>query len=334
MEETKRRLYVEPDGFWTEAAILFMVLAIVFRLIGSIGRWDDLHYLVTMVALPIFSGLLFLLCLLFFSKRAFWTTVIPVVFGVVFFAFLAMQAENEWVKIGSIAAYVVIVVLYTMAFSHPRLKWALAAALLLIFAGHVALKDLPVLMDLEHPVSFVEGMQEMSLLGIVLSLLCVSLAMKMPAKAAAEPAEEPRPAPVQQPAEEPRPAPVQQPAEEPKPEELRPPVEEKKPAGEKRFGWRKKAAKEDKPAEELPPAPVESKPTGELPPAEIWSAQPAPSWEQPAPEPAPEAIQTPPETVIMPEERPFSEPAQAYPLEETEEHRQDPSPDAASGEDA
>ena len=51
MEETKKKLYVEPDGFWTEASILFMALAIVFRLIGSIGRWDELPYLVTLVAL-------------------------------------------------------------------------------------------------------------------------------------------------------------------------------------------------------------------------------------------------------------------------------------------
>ena len=297
MEESKKRLYVEPDGFWTEAAILFMALAIVFRLIGSIGRWDDLHYLVTLVALPIFSGLLFLLCLLFFSRRAFWTTVIPVVFGVVFFIFLAMKVENEMVKVGSIAAYVVIVVLYTMAFSHPKLKWVLALALLLIFAGHVVLKDLPVLMDLEHPVSFVDGMQEMSLLGIILSLLSVSLAMKMSSKPAAKPAEEPQPAPEQPPVEEKKPAPEQ------------PPVEEKKPAGEKRFGWGKKTPKEPKPAEEPKPAP-EPEPAGELPPAEIWSAQPAS---------APEPVQTPVETVIVPESHSYAEPVQVLPLEEPEQ---------------
>ena len=32
MEESKKRLYVEPDGFWTEAAILFMVLALLLGL--------------------------------------------------------------------------------------------------------------------------------------------------------------------------------------------------------------------------------------------------------------------------------------------------------------
>lgn len=179
MEETKKKLYVEKSGFWTEASMLFMVLAMVCRVIGSIGRWGDMHYLVTMVALPVFSGLLFLLCLIAFGKRAFWTTVIPVVIGVVFFVFRAMNVENEWQMVAFIALYVVIVVLYTMTFSHPKLKWVLALVLLLAFAGHVVLQDLPVLMDLENPVSFVEGMQEMSILLLILSLLSVSFAMRM-----------------------------------------------------------------------------------------------------------------------------------------------------------
>lgn len=191
MNETKRRLYVERDGFWTEASMLFMALAIVFRLIGSIGRWEDTHYLITQVALPVFSGLLFLLCLLLAGQKAFWTTVIPVVLGVVFFIFRIMGVENEWQMVACIALYVVIAVLYALTFSHLGLKWVLAAILALAFLYHVVIEDVPVLMDLENPVSFVDGMQEMSVLGIILSLLCVSLAMKFPAKPAREQQPEP-----------------------------------------------------------------------------------------------------------------------------------------------
>lgn len=198
MDENKRRLYVEKNGFWTEAAMLLIGLAVVFRLIGSVGRWEDARYLFTQVALPAFSGLLFLLCLLLLGKRAFWTTVIPVVLGVVFFIFRIMGVENEWQIVGCIAMYVVIAVLYAMAFSVPKLKWALAAILALAFVGHVIL-DVPELMDLENPLSFVDGMQEMSVLGIILSLLCTSVAMKYPAAPAA-------PAPAQ-------PAVMEQPAE-------------------------------------------------------------------------------------------------------------------------
>ena len=178
MERDKEKLYVERDGFWTEAAMLLIALAVVFRAIGSIGRWEDTRYLLTQVALPAFSGLLFLLCLLLFSRRAFWTTVIPVVLGVVFFIFRAMDVENEWLRGCWILLYVVIVVLYTMTFSHPKLKWVLALVLLAVFAYHIGVQDLPRLMDLENPVSFVDGMEEMSVLGIILAMLFLSFAMK------------------------------------------------------------------------------------------------------------------------------------------------------------
>ena len=222
MKETKRRLYVEKDGFWTEASMLLMGLAMVFLLIGSIGRWEDLHYLITMVALPVCSGLLFLLCLLLFGKRAFWTTVIPVVAGVVYFVFRIMDMENELIKVGFIAFYVVIVVLYAMVFSHGKLKWLLAAVLLGIFAYRIGVKDLPVLMDRENPVSFLAGMDEMSVLGILLSLLFLSFAMKTPKKEPAPAPEipEPEPVPAEEPVpEEPAPEPEPVPAEEPAPEE-------------------------------------------------------------------------------------------------------------------
>ena len=189
MGETKRRLYVDRGGFWTEAAVLFMLLAMVFRVIGSIGRWDDRSYLITMVALPVFGGLLFVLSLLCFGKRAFWTSVIPVVIGVVYFVFQIMEVEDNLLKVGMISFCVVVSVLYAMTFSHPGLKWVLALVLLGLLSYHIGVKDIPVLLDTEHPVSFVDGMQEMSLLGILLSLLNTSLAMRMPRKSAEEKAE-------------------------------------------------------------------------------------------------------------------------------------------------
>ncbi len=326
MEETKKKLYVEPDGFWTEASILFMALAIVFRMIGSIGRWNDLHYLVTLVALPVFSGLLFMLCLLIFSKRAFWTTVIPVVFGDVFFIFLAMQVENEWGKVGSIAIYVVIVVFYTMAFSHPKLKWVLAVILLLVFAGHVGLKDLPVLMDLENPVSFVDGMQEMSVLGIILSLLSVTLAMRMSAK----PAEESE-----------RPGEGEELADNRKAAREKKAAKGKKAAKDEKTAGDEKPAAEDKPAPapEVKPAPEEKPVTEEKPAAEEKPAQTRPAesahvsfWEQPAREKPVKTEDRPVETVIVPERVPVIEPAEVFPLEEAEK-APDTSPADENGRD-
>jgi len=301
MEETKRRLYVEPDGFCTEAAILFMALAVVFHLIGSIGRWNDMHYLITQVALPVFSGLLMILCLLLFSRRAFWTTVVPVVLGVVFFIFRILEVESEWQMVGCISLYVVIVVLYTMAFSHPRLKWLLALVLLGAFAFHVW-QDLQSLMDVtrEQPVGFVEGMQEMSILGIMLSMLSLSLAMKMPKAKPAAPD-------------------LPEAAAEEKPDD----------AGEKKRKKHRKGKEEEKPEpvaaepavkpegeatpkpESNPESNPESKPESEqslepeILPEELPEAEPLPE---------PESM----ETVILPEEPGKAEPAEAYPLDEEE----------------
>ena len=227
MDETKKKLYVERDGFWTEASMLLIALAVVFRVIGSIGRWEDTRYLLTQVALPVFSGLLFLLCLLFLGKKAFWSTVIPVVLGVVFFIFRIMGVENEWQMVGCIVLYVVLAVLYAMSFSIPKLKWALAGILALAFLYHV-IEDIPELMDLENPVSFVDGMQEMSVLGIMLSLFCVSIAMKFPSKTAAP--EQPKPVP-EQPLKPAALAELQQTAAQPEsPREEPQPAEEPLPA--------------------------------------------------------------------------------------------------------
>lgn len=287
MKETKRRLYVEKDGFWTEASMLLMGLAMVFLLIGSIGRWEDLHYLITMVALPVCSGLLFLLCLLLFGKRAFWTTVIPVVAGVVYFVFRIMDMENELIKVGFIAFYVVIVVLYAMVFSHGKLKWLLAAVLLGIFAYRIGVKDLPVLMDRENPVSFLAGMDEMSVLGILLSLLFLSFAMKTPKKEPTPAPEipEPEPVPAEEPVpEEPAPEPESVPAEEPVPEEA--------PPEEKKLGWLERRRLEKEKKEQKPAALLEMQAAAqaeETAPAEepIPAEEPAAAPETPEPEPIP-----------------------------------------------
>ena len=329
MEETKRKLYVERDGFWTEAAMLLMALAMVFRLIGSIGRWEDMHYMTTQVALPIVSGLLYLLCLLLFGKRAFWTTVIPVVAGLVFFIFRIMGLESEWLKVGWIAFYLVIVVLYAMCFSHPGLKWALAAVLLLTLAYHIGILDLPKLLDLENPVSFVDGMEEMSILGVILSMLFLSLSMKTTVKtAAAEEAiapEEEIPEPIEP--EEPREKKLsrreRRKLEREKKEaaaKAETPKEPEKP--EALLEMRQEVEKREEIATVPVPAPTEPEPAPEVPPV----------WQEPEEAPAPWQVPEEPETI--PEEVPVEElelpgePAEVYPVEEPAEAPEIQGPDA------
>lgn len=325
--EEKKKLYVERDGFWTEAAMLLMALAMVFRLIGSIGRWEDMHYMTTQVALPIVSGLLYLLCLLFFGKRAFWTTVIPVVAGLVFFIFRIMGLESEWLKVGWIAFYLVIVVLYAMCFSHPGLKWALAAVLLLTLAYHIGILDLPRLMDLENPVSFLDGMEEMSILGVIFSMLFLSLAMRSGAKSAGKEEKPEKAEPIPAASEEPEEKKLSRrerrklerekkeaagkaetPKEPEEPEEPKEPEEPEKP--EALLEMRQEAEKREEIPTEPVPTPAEPEPAPEAPPA--WQEPeeaPAP-WQVPEePEPAPEEV--PVEELELP-----GEPAEVYPVDE------------------
>ena len=288
MEGTKKKLYVEQDGFWTEAAMVFMALAMVFLLIGSIGRWDDKRFLSTQVALPIFCGLLLILCLILFGKRAFWTTVVPVAMGVVFFIFRAMGMENEWLRGCWIIVYLVVMVLYAMVFSYPRLKWALALVLLGVFAYHIGVQDLPKLMDSENPVSFVAGMQEMSILGIILSMLFLSLAMKSAPKAAkSKPETGAIPSPAEKEAEPAAPAEAAVPAA----------GEEKKLSRREKRRLEKQKKQEEKQQEK----PAEPQPEPEPAPMPQPEPEPAP---EPMPEPEPE-----PEHAPMPEPEPEPEPA-------------------------
>ena len=294
MEESKKKMYVNRDGFCAEASMLFMALAMVFLLIGSIGRWDNLQYLITQVALPVFGGLLFLLLVLVAGRKAFWTTVIPVLLIAAYFVFRAMgmTEENELKRVGLIFFFLVIVVLYALAFSQHWMKWLLAAVLLGIFLFRVVIMDVPVLLDAEKPVLFMDGVQEMSILAVTLSMLFITLAMRTVEKPvkrkAAKPAEE-KPA---EPEKKPEPQPVYP---EPAPE----PAYQEPVYAEPVYP-------------EPAPEPMYQEPAYEEP-------EPQPAYEEPAVQPLftePEPEEPPMEEVPIRELNEPAEPAPAYPLEE------------------
>ena len=73
-------------------------------------------------------------------------------------------------------------------FTLIRTKWLLVPLFLFPFCYHVGVEDIARLRDTVNPVTFAEGMQEMSVLCIMLSLLFTALAMK---KLVKEPKEQP-----------------------------------------------------------------------------------------------------------------------------------------------
>lgn len=185
----KFKFYVEKDGFWAEASVIVMAMAIFFRLIGTINGWGDRTFALTQIILPVLSGLLFLLCVLLLGKLAFWSTSLPVLLGVVFFVLKSLGFESKLHMVLCVILYVVVAVLYVgTVFTLIPTKWLLVPLFGLPFLYHIFIEDLPAIRDTVNPLSFADGMQEMSVLCIMLSLLLISLAMK---KQFAEPKAEP-----------------------------------------------------------------------------------------------------------------------------------------------
>ena len=179
-KQAKRvKYYVEQEGWSIQAAIIFMSLSAVFRLVGSVGHWSDSVYAATQIALPLISNLLFILLLVLFGRKALWTTAIPVLAGVVFFILKATAFDSWLHTFLCILLYLLVAILYVgTVFGLIRTKWLLPPLFLLPFLYHVFVEDMAALRDKANPISFSEGVLELSVLCIMLALFFTGLAMK------------------------------------------------------------------------------------------------------------------------------------------------------------
>ena len=241
----KIRYYTERNSFGVEAAVILFALSIIFRVIGCWGLWKDQLYLLSQIALPTVSALLFILLLVFLGRIALWTTSLPMMMGTAFFILRAMTFDSTVKIVLCVVLYVLLAVLYIgTVFNVIPGRWPLMLAFALPLVYHIVMIDLPALNDLEHPVSFAAGMREMSILCIILAMFFTAVAIKkrviepelpkikdpkvvVPEKPAAAPTEAPAAptetpaAPAQTPAapvEAPAAPPAEMPAEEPQPE--------------------------------------------------------------------------------------------------------------------
>ncbi|MBR1455553.1 MAG: hypothetical protein IJ594_00155, partial [Oscillospiraceae bacterium] len=184
----KIRFYTERDSFGVEAAVILLSLSIVFRLIGCWGLWTDRTFLITQIALPVASALLFIVLLLLLGRVALWSTALPLLAGVAFFVIKAFTFDSTLHTVLCVLLYVLIAVVYCgTVFNLIRTKWLLVPLFLLPFLYHVFVEDLQALQNTAAPVTFADGMQEMSVLSIMLALFFVSLAMKKRVKDPPEP---------------------------------------------------------------------------------------------------------------------------------------------------
>jgi len=173
----RAKFYVEKTSIWVKSSVILMVMSAIFRLIGCIGLFGDAYFAVTQIALPLACNLLFILIVMTMGGKFFFMTSLPVLLGVVFFILKAFTFESWLHTLLCVLLYVLVAVLYTSTvFGFIRTKWLLVPLFGLPFIYHVFVEDMAAIKN--NTMSFSSGMQEMSVLCVMLSLLCIAFAMK------------------------------------------------------------------------------------------------------------------------------------------------------------
>lgn len=175
----RAKFYVEKKSHFVHDAVLFMLLSVVFRLVGCWGLWTDKFFVITRILLPVGSSLLFVLILRFLGDRAFTLTILPVLAGAAFFVIRALGFENMLQAVLCIALCVLAAVLYILtAIGVIRTKWVLIPLFALALCYRIFVEDLMALRDTANPVLFSEGMLELSIICILLGLMFTAMALK------------------------------------------------------------------------------------------------------------------------------------------------------------
>ena len=220
-KKTRASFYLERDSVWAQVTIIFMLISAICRLIGVWGMWGDVFFRNTQILLPLCCNVLFALCVFFLGRRGFFLSAIPVLMGVAFFVIKSFGFGN-WVHTAlCILLYLAVAVIYTgTVFGLIRTKWLLPPLFGLPFLYHVCIEDVAKLNDTANPMTFAYGMQELSVLCVMIALFCVGMGLKK--KTPAQPVDLPKikdPVVVPPKADEPAAAPA-------------PTAEEEKPTGD------------------------------------------------------------------------------------------------------
>ena len=196
-EKGKLRYYIPRGSFGSSAGVVLLILSVFFRLISYWGSWQSMLQIdqICYLALPISAALLMVLCLLLLSRAALWTTSLPVLLGVAYFMIRAIELDDKLFLVLWVLLCAMIAVLWCgTVFNVMHLRLLLPPLFLLPFLYRLWAVDLPALQRAEPPVSFTDGMLEMSVLGMLLAMFFISLGIRKRYKTKPEAAQSESPA--------------------------------------------------------------------------------------------------------------------------------------------
>ena len=176
----KIKYTIDKKSFFGHSAVLLMGLSAIFRIIGCWDMWTDTLLLVMHIAIPVVSCILLILCVSFLGKKGFFLSCVPVILGVIFFIYKAFSFESRIHMVLCILLYLAVAILYTGTVTGSiHTKWLLPPLFGLPFIYHIVVEDLPALNNTAAvPVTFADGMQEMSVLCIMAALFCIGMGLK------------------------------------------------------------------------------------------------------------------------------------------------------------
>ena len=175
----RARFYLERSSAWAQICIIFMLLSAIFRLLGVWGLWDDEFFRNTQILLPLCCNLLFALFVFIFGRRGFFLSIIPVLMGVAFFIIKSFGFESSLHTLLCIILYLAVAIIYSgTVLGLIRTKWLLPPLFGLPFLYHIFVEDLARLRDAVNPMTLSEGLQELSVLCVMVSLFCVGMGLK------------------------------------------------------------------------------------------------------------------------------------------------------------
>lgn len=181
MEKEKLRYSVSGKNIFTKISVLLLALAILFRLIGCWGFWNNQtpEFIYLQIILPVAACVLFAVVALYMGKKLFFLSFIPVLLGAVFFVVRAFSYDSWIHTILSVVISIIAAFIYTgTVFGGIRTKWLLLPLFGLPLAYDIGIEYRATILARQGAMPLGEFLPELSALCMMAALFFICFAMK------------------------------------------------------------------------------------------------------------------------------------------------------------